>query len=56
MPKKSEKKKKLYLRIMREQAKKGLVNTVDGTFKPYSQMPDNSMRRDYMQGYHFNVS
>jgi hypothetical protein len=36
---------------MRDKAMAGLVNKADGNFAPYSQMPDDSMRRNYMAGY-----
>jgi len=53
MPKNSTKKKKLYLRATREMAKKGMVNQPDGSYRSYSSTKDDSMRRDYMNGYHF---
>ena len=37
-------------------AKKGMVNQPDGSYRPYSQTKDDSMRRDYMAGYHFNYN
>lgn len=53
MAKKAHMKKKLYLRATRDMARRGMVNQPDGTYKPYSQTRDDSMRRDYISGYHF---
>lgn len=55
MPKKAFKKKKHFQAVCRDKAKQGLVNHPDGTFRPYAQTRDDSMKRDYMRGYGFAV-
>lgn len=55
MPKKAFKKKKQYQRACREMARKGMVPHPDGSFRPYQQTRDDSMKRDYMRGYGFPI-